>query len=128
MEVNKEQAEKELNVKKKPETGYIRLLRADTYKDNRVYIRQLGKYRFEYLVVFDGEIYSSYIIIRPEEKSRRKLTDEEVSKAAALIYNGAMATIDMLLGEGEVSDEDREIAELFESKRKEFMEGEEDAG
>lgn len=126
MEVNKKQAEKELNVKKKPEQGYIRLLRADEYRGNRVYVRQLGKYRFEYLAVYGGEIYSAYIIIRPEGKSRRKLTDDEVSEASALIYNGAVTTIDMLLGEGEISDEEREIAELFESRREEFEEQEEE--
>lgn len=124
-EVSKEQSEKELNVKKKPEKGYIRLLRADEYKGNRVYVRQLGKYRFEYLLVYGGEIYSSYIIIRPEGKSRRKLTDGEVSEASALIYNGAVTTVDMLLGE-ELAPDDKEIAELFESRREDFEEQEEE--
>lgn len=118
-EVTKEQAEKELDVKKKPEKGFIRVLRANLYKSHMIYIRQLGKYRFEYLLEFNGEIYGAYIIIRPEGKSKRKLTETEVSEASALIYNGAVTTLDTLLGD-RLSDEDKKAAELFEETREKF--------
>jgi hypothetical protein len=121
IEVNKEQAEKELDVKKKPESGWIRILRANMYKSHMIYIRQLGKYRFEYLLEYNGEVYAQYIIIKPEGKSRRKLTDGEVSQAAALIYNGATATLDMLLGDY-VEGDDKEVAETFEKFREQLEE------
>lgn len=118
-EVSKEQAKEELNATKKTEDGYIRILRANLYKSHMIYVRQLGKYRFEYLLEYNGEIYGSYIIIRPEGKSRRKLTDEEVSQAVALIYNGAVTTLDILVGD-DISDDDEQIAKMFEEHREKF--------
>lgn len=119
MEVTKEQAEKELNVQKKPEKGFIKVLRANLYNSHMIYIRQLGKYRFEYLLEYNGEIYGAYIIIRPPDGSRRKLTDEEVMAASGLIYNGAVATLNELLGI-KVSAEDKQVAETFEASREQF--------
>lgn len=118
-EVTKEQAEKELNVVKKPEKGFIKVLRANMYHSHMIYIRQLGKYRFEYLLEYNGEIYGAYIIIRPPDGSRRKLTDDEVAQSAALIYNGAIATLNHLLGI-ELSADDRQVAETFEESREQF--------
>lgn len=118
-EVSKEQAKEELEIVKKPEKGFIKVLRANLYLSHMIYIRQLGKYRFEYLVEYGGEVYGAYIIIRPEGKSRRKLTDGEVSQAAALIYNGAISTLNQLLGI-ELSEEDQKAAEMFEENREKF--------
>ncbi len=106
--------------------GIVSILRSDEYKGHRIIIRRIYKDYFEYLVSYEGQIYSSYIIITPEE-GKDELTDEQVSECSALIYNGALTTIDMLISEGEVSEEDKEIAELFESRREEFEEGKEDA-
>lgn len=125
--LTKEQAEKELNVKKKAETGFITVLRANLYKSHMIYIRKLGKYRFEYLLEYGGEIYGAYIIIKPDNNSRRKLTDGEISEAAALIYSGAVTTLDTLLGT-ELSDEDKKVAELFEESREKFENQEEKDG
>ena len=124
-EISKAQAEKELNVTKKPEVGFIKVLRANLYRSHMIYVRQLGKYRFEYLLEYNGEIYGAYIIIRPEGKSKRKLTDSEVLEASAIIYNGAIATLNELLGVP-LSEEDKKTAELFEESREKFEKSEED--
>jgi hypothetical protein len=106
-------------LKGKPITGAFKVLRSNLYKSHMIYIRQFKNYYFEYLLEYNGEIYSGYIIITPEGKSRRKLTDQEVSEAAAVIYSGAMATLDMLLGD-RVSKMEKETAEVFEEHRKDM--------
>lgn len=115
MELTKEQAQEELKVEKQ-ETGWMRILRANLYESHMIYVRQLGRYRFEYLVEYNGEIYSAYIIIKPPNNSRRKLTEVEVAEAAALIYNGGMATLDYLLGK-DPSQEAKETLELLEETK-----------
>jgi len=60
---------------------------------------------FMYDVVFNGEIYSSYLIIKPK-KNAKELTKDEISQSAAIIFTGAMTTVDML--NGVKLDEDKE--------------------
>ena len=95
------------------------VLRAGMYKAHMIYILQIKETYFEYLVEFNGEIYSSYIIIKPT-KGKRKLTAAQVQECAALIYNGAVATVDALLGDQELSEKEKEIVETFEKYEKEM--------
>lgn len=95
--------------------GVVKVLRVTLYEDISVMIRQVYEEYFEYLFMFEGQFYGSYIIAKLPE-GRDKLTEQEVQEAAALIYNGAMATIDVLTGK-EVDDKTKEYVELFESKR-----------
>jgi hypothetical protein len=50
-----------------------------------------------YDLIYNNQIYSSYLIIRPK-KGFTKLTEPEISQAGALIMTGAMTTVDTLLG------------------------------
>ena len=111
MKINKEQAREDLN--SKPHNTAWKLLKADYYKGIRILVRMFGKYYFEYFVVYNGELYTAYSIIKPEAKSRRKLTDSEILDGMSLMYNGAIATCQTLLGE-EVSEEDMLNLELIE--------------
>ena len=82
-----------------------------------VYIRQIGKDYFEYLLEYCGEIYSSYIIILPEE-GKKKLTKSQVNGCVEMVYAGAEATINALIGI-DVSEEEKEKVEMFEKAVKE---------
>ena len=105
-------------------SGRIKVLKAILYKSHMMYVRSIDDEIFEYLVEYNGEIYSSYIIITPE-KGKKKLTKGQIAQSAALILAGATATIDALLGHT-VGDETKDILGKFESGRK-FMEGQDDA-
>ena len=102
-------------LKGKEVKGYMKLLRVDLYKDIKVYIRQIGRTYFEYVFEYHGEIYSSYIIIKPQGK-KRTLTENQIMECRDLIFAGATATIDSLLGV-EMDEKSKEYAELFEKNR-----------
>lgn len=102
-------------LKGKKTKGRVKVLRATLYRGHKVIIRMIGEDYFEYLVSLNGEIYSSYIIIQPTQQNR-KLNKSEIDECAALIYTGAEATIDTLLGV-EIDAKTKEYVELFEKHR-----------
>jgi len=102
-------------LKSKKVKGRIKVLKALPYKGSMVYIRMIGEDIFEYLVVFNGEIYSNYLIMRPK-KGIVKLTENEINQSVALIFSGAVATIDTLLGE-EISEDKKNVVSEFEGNR-----------
>ena len=104
--------------------GRIKILKALLYKSHMIYIRMIDAEIFEYLLEYNGEIYSSYIIITPEE-GKTELTEGQIAQSAALILAGGTATLDALLGH-KVDDQTKEILGKFEEGR-EFMEGQKDA-
>ena len=101
--------------------GLVKVLKASLYEGHKVIIRQIGRTYFEYLLEYNGEIYSSYIIMTPA-KGKKKLTNEEISQTSAIAYAGAEATLDALLGV-EVDAETKKVVEIFEESR-ETVEGE----
>lgn len=80
-------------VKVKKVSGRIKVLKAMPYKGVMVYIRRINQDIFEYIVPYKGQIYSSYLIMKPK-KGKTKLSKGEVAKSAAVIFAGATATID----------------------------------
>lgn len=99
-------------VKSKDVEGDIKLLKAMPYKGNMIYIRMIGVSMFLFDVVFENQLHSSYNIISPE-KGKKKLTDNEITRAAAYTFAGATTTIDYLLGE-ELTEEQKAKVETFE--------------
>ena len=116
--------EKELIGKK--DTGRVRILKAIMYHSHMIYVRMIGEDYFEYLVEFNGEIYSAYIIIKPAGK-KKKLTEDEIEQCRELIYAGAEATLEELLGINTIDEKTKEYIELFEENR-EKLEGKKDEG
>ena len=112
-------------LKHKKVKGRVRVLKVARYRDHQVYIRMIGKDYFEYILPHDGEIYSSYIIIEPR-KGKDKLTKAEVAQCMDLIYSGAEATIDSLVGVELVGTE-KERAEAVVGVLNELVKKEEDA-
>ena len=84
------------DLKPKKVKGRIDVLRKQTYRDHSLYIRYIKPDIFEYLVIHENEIYTGYLIITPE-KGKNKLTPDQITQSAALIFTGAVATIDMLV-------------------------------
>jgi len=85
-----------VGLKPKKVKGRITVLQALPYKKIMVYLRKIGGDIFEYIIPYKGEIYSSYLIIKPR-KGKKKLSKDEVNQSAALIYASAVTTIDFLL-------------------------------
>lgn len=100
-------------IKTKRVAGRVAVLKAMPYKGVMVYIRRIDKDIFEYIIPYKGQIYSSYLIMKPE-KGKRRLTKMEVNKSAAVIFAGATATIDTFM-----SDEDakKNFDKAFEDKK-----------
>lgn len=104
-------------MKPKKVKGRIKVLKALPYKKIMVYLRMIDGDIFEYIIPFKGEIYSSYLIIKPS-KGKKKLTRDEVNQAAGLILASATTTIDYLLGETKVDKKTKKIVKSFEGTRK----------
>jgi|GEM_PF-2769693 len=106
--MNEEKTIKGIKAKK---VDKIKLWKVVQYRGCMVYIRQLQKEYFEYLVVFDGQVFTSYVIMKPRE-GKKKLSKSDETKTAGMMFAGAIATIDTLL-------EDPEKAERENVKPKE---------
>jgi hypothetical protein len=114
---------KKLKVKKpkglkvKKVKARIKLLKAMPYKKVMIYIRRIDEEIFEFVIPFKGEIWSSYLIIKPEG-GKRKLTKDEVNQSAALIFSSAVTTVDFILGDAKVDKKTKEVVKVFEGQRK----------
>lgn len=80
-------------IKKVP--GRIKNSKVTMYKGCPVYLRQIDKDIFEYLCVFENQIYGDYIIMMPEE-GKKSLTQKQVNGSLGLVFTGATTTIDEL--------------------------------
>lgn len=89
----------------------MRVLRVLPYKGSMVYIRQVNQDIFMYDLIFKNEIYSSYMVFTPG-KNKDSLSKAEVDRAASLIWSGAVATIESLLGT-ELKGEKKKVAEVI---------------
>ena len=96
--------------------GRVTILRAGLHKGHKVIIRMIGVDYFEYITEYNGEIYSSYIIITPAE-NKKKLNKRQIEDARDLIFSGAEATLDTLMGDIEENKEAEKILEMVEGKK-----------
>jgi hypothetical protein len=95
----------------------MKILTAVGYKDGMVYARQIAgstKDIFLWDAVWQGQLYSSYIVVTHEEGV--ELTQDVVDNARDMCYAGAAATIDFQRGEG-LTDQEKAQVELFEANR-----------
>lgn len=92
--------------------GHMRVLMSMTYKGNHIYVRMIGTDMYLWDAVYDGQIYSSYIIMKPA-KGRLKLTPAETDEVVKMCYSGAATTIDTLMGV-ELSETDAAVVDRFE--------------
>jgi hypothetical protein len=103
-------------LKPKKVKGRIATLTVLPYRGNMVYIRMIDKDIFEYLAVYKGEIYSSYMIITPK-KGSTSLTKSEISQCAKLLWAGAEATLNVKMNI-KLDKKKAEVVEVFEGSRK----------
>ena len=99
--------------------GRVKMLKAISYKGHMVYLRQIDEEIFMYDLIFRGEIYSNYLIIKPRP-GKKKLARWEVNQSAALVFRSAVTTIDMLLGK-KLDKRTEEAVMAFESTRKKMV-------
>lgn len=86
------------DLKPKKVKGRMTVLRVMRYKDCPVYIRKFNDDIFTYDLIYDNELYSSYMVFTPRN-GQTKLSKGEIEKATSLLWSGAVATITELLGE-----------------------------
>ena len=96
----------------------VKLLKAIPYKDCMVYIRMIDNEIFMYDLIYKNELYSSYLVITPK-KGSKKLTKDEINQSAALIFSGAISTIDILVG-NKLDKKTKNIVNTFEKNRETF--------
>lgn len=97
-------------------TDVMKLLMAMTYKGHKIYIRSIGRDVYLWDAVYNNELYSSYIVMKPA-KGKKKLSAEERDEVVKMCYAGAAATIDIQLGV-ELSETDQVVIDRFEAARK----------
>lgn len=99
--------------------GNITTLKAIPYKGCMVYIRRIGIEMFEYLVVYNKQVFSAYWVIKPVD-GKKDLTGDQVNEAAALVMAGACTTVDYHLGE-KLDDKTRLVVKTFEKSKKRMV-------
>jgi len=107
---------KELKTTK--DEGRVKILKAYLYKSHYIVLRQIGKDYFEYITEYNGQIYSSYIIIKPR-KGEKKLKESDIQACSQIVGAGAEATLDELLGH-QMDKQTQEYLEVFEANREKF--------
>lgn len=99
----------ELDLGVKETKGLIQITKAIPYENHMIYIRQIKVKTgvlFEWLFNHEEKLYSSYILFTSEEE----LTKGQRNNATALLYAGAQASVDILIGK-EPDEEAQEIAQ-----------------
>ena len=76
-------------------TGRIDILKIIPYKGVPILIRRIDGDIFQYDLMFDGQFFSDYLIMKPA-KGKKKMTKKEIAKSAGVILAGACATVDIL--------------------------------
>ena len=103
-------------LKSKKVKGRIKTLRALPYRGSMIYLRVIDGEIFEWLLIFQQELYTGYLEIKPV-KGKKKLSDTEISQSAALALQGALTTIDTLYR----TKLDRKTRRKIESESKKKM-------
>jgi hypothetical protein len=80
-----------------------------------IYIRIIDDDIFEWLTVYESEIYAGYLVIKPE-KGKKRLSVTQQNQSATLALQGALATLDMKLGI-EPDEESKKVVKAFEESR-----------
>lgn len=85
----------EKDIKPKKVEGKITILQTMPYKGSWIYIRKIGEEIFEYLTVFDGQIYGDYMMLDLEGK--KKATQKQIVSMGTLMFTAATTTIDEII-------------------------------
>lgn len=91
-----------LNIQKTK--GRISNLKVMPYRGCPVYIRKIDFDIFEYIIIFNNEVYTDYIILETPNKT---LTKKEILGGVGMIMTAATVTVDtlyQLAGEKAVSN------------------------
>jgi len=110
-----ENPSEDLRKKAKKTKGRIKVLRALPYRGHMIYIRIIDDDIFEWLTVYESEIYAGYLVIKPE-KGKKRLSVTQQNQSATLALQGALATLDMKLGI-EPDEESKKVVKAFEESR-----------
>lgn len=102
-------------IKSKNVKGQMAVLKVMAYKGCNVYIRRFGENIFVYDVVFEGQIYSAHFIINPANGTT-KLDGKQLMAATNMVWAGAEATIDELLGVKLTPEQAKQAQKVIDSQ------------
>jgi hypothetical protein len=105
-------------MKLKKISGRVNVLMAVPYLGRMIYIRQIDKDMFEYLVS-KTPIYSSWVEMKPR-KGKKTLSKNDINLTAQLVLSGAMATIETLSGK-KLDKETQEKVDIFEKSKEKVL-------
>lgn len=88
--------------------GLVKLLQKSDYEGCPVYIFMIDGKIFMYSVWYKNEQYIGYNLITPE-KGKKKLTKDQIAQCGALIFTGAITTIDTLMGKQDILANDDSV-------------------
>src|SRR3990167_8439749 len=99
-------------IRPKKVKGRITVLMAAPYKGSMMYIRKIGEEIYEYLTIYNDQLYSNYMIFTLP-KGKKKMSKAQVIAARNLLIAGGQSTIDALLGDT-IENKDKKLVEDFE--------------
>jgi len=93
--------EKPKEIKGKKIEPPVRIYKTINYREYEIIIRRIGKTYWEYLFIFKGKIFSSYIVVNPlwwlKLYSKWEYKEKELIGIMRMLKSMAEATIDTLL-------------------------------
>lgn len=102
-------------------SGRMKVLQAMPYKDGYIYVRQFDADLFVWDAIWNGQLYSNYMVITPEKDAdgnNKPISESVLQEVRDMCFAGAGATIDTLRGDT-LSKQDQDVVDLMESKRAE---------
>lgn len=76
--------------------GRVAVMKVSHYRGSPIYIRNIDDTMFEYLLIFNNQIYSDWIEVTPSEGNDH-LTEEDRKKSAGVVFAAATTTVDTLI-------------------------------
>lgn len=73
----------------------INILKTYTYRGGKIFIRQIGGYIFEYLVVYKDNLWADFFYL--DDLKQRKLNKQQAGATTFLVCNAAEGLMDQLV-------------------------------
>ncbi len=89
----------------------VKQYKVQLYKDAHIVIRRIGEEYFEYVFAWQGQVYSSFTCVAPDE-GKKHITKKQELDVSNYLWLMATTTVDVLRKE-EPSKEDLAKAEEF---------------
>jgi hypothetical protein len=101
---------------KKIKSDRYKMLEMVGYKDGTIISRLFDNEIFVWDVIWNGQMYSGHFIVTLDA-GQSVHTNQIINEVTQMCYAGAATTIDMLRGENEIDEKQKQNVAMFESVR-----------